>query len=106
VEDFAKRIPSLLESVTKRIRAITVDPLARAIKYVSLGLVAAALIVIAVIFLLVGLFRIVEELIDRLFHSDYSMEIAYSVLGGVFLLLGALLWSKRTRKTPTEDRTA
>jgi len=105
VEDFAKRIPNLLESMTRRIRAITVDPLARVIKYATLGLVATALVVVAVIFLLVGIFRIIEELIDRLYDSDYSMEIAYGIVGGVFLLLGALFWSRKTRKTPPEDGT-
>ena len=105
MENFAKRIPDLLESVTKRIRSVTVDPLARIFKYIALGLVATTLVVVAVIFLLVGIFRIVEDLIDRLYDSDYSMEIAYAVVGGVFLLLGALLWFRRTRSKPAEDNT-
>jgi hypothetical protein len=105
VQDFAKRIPELLESVTKRIRAVTVEPLSRATKFISLGLVAAALVVIAVILLLVGIFRIVKELIEAWFNTTYPMEITYAVVGGVFLLLGAFFWSRRTKKAPPEDTT-
>ena len=103
MQDFAKRIPDLLESVTKRIRAVTVEPLARVIKFITLGLVATILVVIAIVFLLVGLFRIIEDLLGRLFETN-SMEIAYAIVGGVFLLLGALLWSVRTRRKPAEDK--
>lgn len=66
--------------------------------YVTLGMVALSLVGIATIFGLVGLFRIAEELIDKACDCTYAMEIAYAVIGGIFLILGLILWSRRTEK--------
>ena len=49
-------------------------------------------------FLFFGLFRILGELTNKLCDCTLYMEITYAVVGGVFLLLGALLWSKRLDK--------
>ena len=46
-----------------------------------------------VIFLLVGLFRLLAE--------ATTVELAYVILGGLFLIVGAFLWSKRDS---SEDR--
>lgn len=97
VDDFPKRIADLLEAVTARIRGMTVDPVARVITYVTLGLVALVLVGGAVTFLLVGTFRIVGELFHKACDCDSYMEISYAVVGGVFLILGALLWRRRAR---------
>jgi len=97
VEDFPTRIADFLESVATRIRALTVDRLASVIKYVTLGLVAATLVAIAFIFLLVGIFRIVEELVFKACDCTQAMEISYGAIGGLFLIAGALLWSRRAR---------
>lgn len=75
---------------------MTVDRMARFIKIATLGLVAAMLVFLAIIFLFIGGFRIVGELVG-------DMELAYAIVGGVFLLLGALLWFARTsRREETE----
>jgi len=93
----------MLESITARVRALTVDRGARVITVITLGLVAVAIVSLALIFLLVGIFRIAEELIRKAGGGTYSMEIAYAAVGGLFLLGGALLWSMRsTRKDPGE----
>ena len=97
MEDFPTRIADFLESVATRIRALTVDRLASAITYVTLGLVAATLVTIAFIFLLIGIFRIVEELIFKACDCTQAMEISYGAVGGLFLIVGALLWSRRNR---------
>ncbi len=104
MDDFPTRIADFLESVATRIRSLTVDRIARIITYVTLGLVALTLVSIAFIFLLVGLFRIVEELVFKACDCTQAMEIAYGAVGGLFLLIGALLWSRRAR-TKTEDTT-
>jgi len=49
----------------------------------------------ALIFLFVGLFRILGELVN-------DMELAYAIVGGLFLILGLLLWSKRNTKDTGE----
>lgn len=97
VEDFPTRIADFLETVARRIRALTVDKLARLITIVALGIVALLLVSMAFVFLLVGLFRIVEELIFKACDCGAAMEISYGVVGGLFLIVGALMWSRRTK---------
>ena len=102
MEDFPTRVADLLESVATRIRALTVDRAARAITWVTLGLVGLILVVMAFIFFLVGLFRIVEELIFKACDCGAAMEISYGAVGGLFLLIGALLWWRRTKSKDSE----
>lgn len=97
MEDFPTRIADFLETVARRIRALTVDKLARLITIVALGIVALLLVSMAFVFLLVGLFRIVEELIFKACDCGAAMEISYGVVGGLFLIVGALMWSRRTK---------
>jgi hypothetical protein len=101
-DDFPKRIADLLEAFTSRVRAMTVDRAARAIKWVTLGLVALTAISLAFLFLFVGTFRITGELAARVCDCDQSMEIAYGVIGGLILLLALFLWSRRTRRSDSE----
>ena len=54
------------------------------------------------LFLLVGMFRIVEELIFKACDCQQAMEISYAAVGGLFLLVGALLWSRRTKNEDSE----
>jgi len=103
VEDFPTRVADFLESLATRVRELTVDRLARVIKFVTLGLVAVTLVTISFIFLLVGLFRILEELIFKACDCSQAMEISYGIIGGLFVLVGVFLWSRRTR-TKTEER--
>jgi uncharacterized membrane protein len=102
VEDFPTRIADMLESVATRIRELTVDKVARAITFITLGIVAMMLVSMAFVFLLVGLFRIVEELIFKACDCSAAMEISYAAVGGLFLLAGALLWSRRTKDEDSE----
>jgi len=103
VVDFPTRVADFLESLATRIREMTVDRLARVIKFVALGLVAITLVGISFVFLLIGLFRILEELIFKACDCSQAMEISYGTIGGLFVLVGAFLWSRRTR-TKTEEK--
>ena len=80
---------------------MTVDPVARIITWVTLGIVALVLVGFSLTFLFVGIFRIVGELIRKGCDCNSYMEIAYAVVGGVFLLLGALIWRRRVAPTET-----
>ncbi len=55
----------------------------------ALGMVAATLGMLAVLFLIIGLFRLLSSLI--------GVTPAYAVLGGIFLAAGVFLWVKRTK---------
>jgi hypothetical protein len=96
MEDFPAKIADLLETTTTRIREITVDRIARWIKWTAAGIVIGLLATILVVFLLVGSFRLLGELI--------GVEWAYVLLGGLFLLVGLLLLNGRTTSNhPKED---
>jgi hypothetical protein len=102
VEDFPTKIADFLESMTERVRAMTVDRAARVLTMIALGLVVATLGGLALVFFLVGLMRIAGELVHKVCDCELSMEIAYAVVGGLFLIAGAFLWSKRTNRPPEE----
>lgn len=106
MEDFSKRIPDMIESATDRVRSLTVDRVARFLKFMALGLVITVLVLTAMVFLLVGLARIADGLIAKTCSDcGWSMQVAYAVVGGLFLLFGALLWSARTTKKHPEEPT-
>ncbi len=89
MNDFPTRIADLLESVAARAKALTVDRAEKAVTIASLGLAAAVLGVLTVIFLFMTI------------HGALAIPLgdwgAYAVVGGLFLVGGALLWSKRTQ---------
>jgi hypothetical protein len=99
LDDFPKRIADLLESFASTVRSLTVDRVARVITFVTLGLVALTLVGLASIFFLVGLFRITGELVYKACDCSMATEIAYGIIGGLFLVLAAFLWSRRVRST-------
>lgn len=106
MDDYPTRIPEILESVTDRVRRLTVDRAAKILTIGSLGLVALILVVFALVFLLVGILRILGEVTYKICDCTSSMEIAYAILGGLFLVAGAFLWSKRAAapdEEPTDD---
>jgi hypothetical protein len=107
VDDFSSRIPDMLESATERVRSLTVDRVARILKILALGLVITILVILALVFLFVGLGRIVDGLISMACNDcSWSMPLTYAALGGLFLAFGALLWSARTKaRDPEEPRT-
>jgi hypothetical protein len=102
VDDYSTRIPEFLESATDRVRSLTVDRAAKILTFAALGLVILTLAVFALIFLLVGILRILGELTFKICDCTSYMEIAYAILGGLFLVAGAFLWARR-KSTPGEE---
>ena len=95
MDDFPAKIADLLENVATRVRAMTVDRLEGVAKWTAVGLVLATMALLVAIFLLVGTFRLLGELI--------GYELSYAILGGLFVVLGMFLWSKRRPKIVNED---
>ena len=94
MDDFPTKIADMLESSALKVRSLTVDRVARIAKWTALGMVIAVLALIGLFFVLIGVFRILGEII--------GMRTTYAAVGGLFVLAGAFLWSKRTTK-PKED---
>lgn len=87
VEDFPARFAGLLESVATKIRSLTVDRAAKVIRLVALGFIAAALGLLAMVFLFATIYGALE--------IPLGSAGAFAVIGGFFLIGGALLWRRR-----------
>lgn len=93
MDRYASQFADLLERQAARVRAMSVDRVRHGISVGMVGMVAATLVFTALTFLVIGIFRYVGEAI--------GVTAAYALFGGIFVLAGLLLWSKRD--TPTED---
>lgn len=89
MEDFPRRLAELLETVATRIRALTVDRIARGVTIASLAIPAMVLALLAVVFLFMTI------------HAALAIPLtdagAHGVMAGLFLIAGALLWRKRAQ---------
>lgn len=90
MDDYPAAIADFLETTAAKIRGLTVDRVRNWATWLAVGLVLAMLVLVLLIFLLVGVFRLLDGLV--------GVEAAYLILGGLFLVVGAFLWSKRVPK--------
>ncbi len=86
-QPLSARVADLLETVATRVRETSVDKAASGITWAAIGLIAVFLGATAVLWLLVGIFRILGTLMGT--------ETAYAVVGLLLILVGALVWSRR-----------
>ena len=96
MDDFPAKIAELLESVATRIRSMTVERAAGWARWTGIGMVLALLGLLMLIFTIVALFRLLAGVV--------TVEGAYGIFGGLFVILGIVLWSKRL--PPADDQTA
>ncbi len=87
MDEFAARFADKLEEYAGKVRLLTVDRINRILTMTALGLVMAFLAFVAILFVIVALFRLVAVYT--------TVEGAYAIFGGLFLLAGALVWWKR-----------
>ncbi len=87
MENFSVRFADFLESLAEKARALTVDRLAKVITIAGMGIGVAVLGVVALIFLGVGVFRLLA--------IGVGETSAYAILGGLFLVAGWFVWRKR-----------
>lgn len=85
--DYPAKIADTLEQVSTRIRSLTVDRVAVGVTWAAIGILILTLAVMAIIWLLVALFRALGTLIGQ--------ELAYAAVGGILLLVGVFVWMKR-----------
>ena len=91
MNDFPTRFADLLESIATRVRALTTDRVAKWIRMSSLGIVAATLGMMAVVFLLLTIYGALA--------IPLGTDGAFGVLGALVLVAGIVLWSKRSKVT-------
>jgi hypothetical protein len=89
MEDFPVRFADLLESIATKVRSLTVDRVRKWIRVSSLGLVAATLGMMSLVFLLLTVYGALA--------IPLGPDGAFGVLGGLFLVGGLILWSRRSK---------
>jgi len=95
MDEFATKFADFLESSSEKVRGMTVVRISRALKIGALGLVAATLGLIAVIYLFISIVRALAV--------PLSAAGAFAAVGGLFLVGGALMWWRRTQE-PKEPK--
>ena len=95
MNDFPTQIADFLEDTAGKIRSMTVDRLAAAAKWTGVGIVAALLGLVLVIFLIVGLVRLLAGVV--------GMQWSYTIIGGLFVIVGMFLWRLRIPREASQD---
>lgn len=88
MREYATKFVDFLDQGTTRIRALTVDRVARGIKLSGLGILTAALGLSAAIFLIWAIFGALE--------IPLTTAGAFAVFGVVLGVTGGILWFKRS----------
>ncbi|MEA2001649.1 MAG: hypothetical protein U9N84_07170 [Actinomycetota bacterium] len=95
MNDFPTQIADLLENLAERVRSMTVDRVAGWAIWAAVGIVAVFLGLVLAIFLVVGLVRLLEGFV--------GMQWAYTIIGGLFVVVGMFLWRLRLPRAAPQD---
>ena len=95
MNDYPTQIADLLENVANRVRSMTVDRVAGWAKWTGVGIVSTLLGLVLAIFLTVGLVRLLAGLV--------GMQWAYTIIGGLFVVVGMFLWRLRRPREVSQD---
>ncbi len=89
MDDFPVKLAAFLETTANKIRSLTVDKAAKAVRLTTLGLIALTLALMALIFLFLTIYGALEIPL-----GEWG---ALAVLAGLFALGGAFMWLKRSK---------
>jgi hypothetical protein len=90
MEEYATRFADFLEAIALKIRSMTVDRIAHYVTMAGLGIVVGVLGLTTLIFLLWAIFGALE--------IPLTTAGAFAVLGGLFVVGGAIMWFMRTER--------
>jgi uncharacterized membrane protein len=95
MQEYAARFADLLEQVASKVREMTIDRIARAIKLTGLGILAAVLALTAMVFLVWTIFGALE--------IPLTTAGAFAVFGVVLAVAGGIMWFQRSRDGTRND---
>ena len=87
--DWAGSLVNRIVEVVQRVRAVTTHPAVTASRGIVYGLVAAVCLIAALVLVGLGLFRLAD------LGLPGGSWVVHLGAGGLFCLLGRLLWSRR-----------
>jgi hypothetical protein len=85
-----------IERVVATVRDRTVTPAQNLTRAVVFGLLTGFFVLTALTLLFIGAFRLVDVYVPA------GVWASYLIFGGIFVLLGAFLWARRTTTPPPE----
>ena len=88
---WADQIADLIVDGVDRVRDRTVTPAQAIAKYIVYGAVVAVLVVPLLVMSLILVVRVLDAFIPS------GVWVPYLILGGVFVIVGAVLWTKRSK---------
>jgi uncharacterized protein YacL len=91
VADWTTDAVDTLENVVAAVRDKTVVPAQKATKVVVFGLLVGFFVLMAVFMLAIALFRVLVVVTGEVWA-------AYLILGGIFVIAGAFVWTLRSRR--------
>lgn len=95
MNDFPTQIADFLETTAHKVRSMTVDRAAGWAKWTGVGIFALLLGLVLTIFLIIGLVRLLAGLV--------GMQWSYTIIGGLFVAIGAFLWRLRIPREASQD---
>mgnify|MGYP006155264787 CR=1 FL=1 len=93
--DWADETTDTVVRLVGTVRDKTTTPIVYAARGLVFGLIALFLGVFALVLLVVGLARGLQAALDWQFEHARSVYISYLLVGGIFSLIGLLLFKKR-----------
>jgi drug/metabolite transporter (DMT)-like permease len=91
VADWTTDAVDTLENVVAAVRDKTVVPAQKATKAIVFGLLVGFFVLTAVFMLAIALFRVLVVVTGEVWA-------AYLILGGIFVIAGAFVWTLRSRR--------
>jgi hypothetical protein len=93
--NWASSTTDTVVKVVDTVRQQTTQRVVYAARAVVFGIIAAVLGVIACVIILIGLVRGLHALLDLAVGGPEAVYLTYFILGGIFCLVGLLLFRKR-----------
>ncbi len=87
MDKLASSFADLLESTAQKARSLTIDRAHYGLRLAAFGLVAVTLVGVAITLLIRSGFHLVAAFV--------GVTASYAIFGGLFVLAGALVWSRR-----------
>ena len=92
-QDWPAQVTDKIVDAIEQVRVKTTQPAITVARGVVYGLAILLIAIVMILMLLIGLFRGTVELAE---WQGLGVWAAYVLFGGIFVIVGMVLWSKRT----------
>ena len=93
--DWARDVTDRIETAVSSVRSRTTAPITVVVRAVVFGTLVAITALVAAVLLIITLQRVLQILLAFPFQPDSAVWISYVLLGGIFVLVGAFLMTRR-----------